>query len=183
MYAVQSAIATMQDGDAKQAVLLDQGHERDLSRLNPQVALAMAAMMIDRAARSAPVDQPSLLTARALLNRVEAVRPSSAATQILRCRAVLIAKGRLTPEAMGYLRASYRYAPFLRGEGAWRVAVAVAYWPSLDESLRAAAVDEAVWMGEIDGNLRSTVKAIVADSPAAVRVQLRLARFDRAILR
>lgn len=183
MHAVRGAIAAARHGEAEQSVLLDQSYDQDVSRLNPQLALALAAMAIDRAARAAPIDRASLTQAGALLNRVERIRPRSAAAQVLRCRAALIAMGKSTPAAIGHLRASYRYAPFLRNEGQWRVAVAVAYWPSLDEPLRAAAVDEAVWMGEIDGSLRRTVEAIVADSPAAVRVQLRLARFDRTMAR
>ena len=147
----------------------------DLSVASPVEAQALATLWIDQAAASPPYLRLSAFAhAEALLARLRTARPAAPGAALLQIRLNMVRYGGPEPSSIAAFARSYRQAGFLRDEGLWRLAFAATYWSLLPGDTRAAVVDEAVWLARLDGRLRAAVDHLVAGTPLALPVELRL---------
>lgn len=142
---------------------------------SPQEAQALAALWLQQAAATpAPRRGPALATAAAQLARARTFTPAAPGIALLQVRLDLLRFGAPRPATIATLARSYRAAGFLRDEGLWRLAFAAIYYSRLPQETRRAAIAEAVWLARLDGRLRSAVDQLVAGTPLALPVELRL---------
>ncbi len=144
--------------------------------ITPPEAVARAALWIDQAMQATATAERvrALNQADALLTRVRTSRPATPDVTLLRMRSDLVRFGGPRASTFAALAQSYRQAGFLRQQGLWRLAFAVTYWPSLSAATQQAVIEEAIWLVRLDGRLRPVVDQLVAGTPLAVTIQLRL---------
>lgn len=178
--AAQAVLATPSHAGSDRLLAQWESWEADdtarLTDITPPEALALAALWIDQAATSPlPRKQQALVRAEELLARARSVRPDAAAASVLAVRADLVRFGNPRVSTLEIFARSYRQAGFLREQGLWRLAFTAVYWPQLSDATRQAAVNEALWLAQLDGQLRLTVDQLVTGTPLALPVELRLA--------
>jgi hypothetical protein len=76
--------------------------------------------------------------------------------------------------AIAALTKSYRSAPYLRKSGLWRLWYAGHHWDALAPQTRRAVLAEAVWYGTLGKTDRDAVVSALFDTPAFVRMLIRL---------
>lgn len=76
--------------------------------------------------------------------------------------------------AIAALIGSYRAAPYLRQATLWRIWYAAHRWDALDLRTQQALLAEAVWFGSLGKPDREAVLSALRDTPALVRVVIRL---------
>ena len=76
--------------------------------------------------------------------------------------------------AIAALIESYRAAPYLRQATLWRIWYAAHRWDALDLRTQQALLAEAVWFGSLGKPDRDAVLSALRDTPALVRVVIRL---------
>lgn len=142
----------------------------------PLEALARATLWIDQAAQATTMSERrrALDQAEAMLAWVRTVRAEMPDATLLQVRADLVRFGQPRASTFAAFAQSYRQAGFLRQQGLWRLAFAVTYWPLLSAATHRAVIEEAIWLVRLDGRLRPVVDQLVAGTPPAVPIQLRL---------
>ena len=144
--------------------------------LRAQAALAQMALTASLAAATPDLHLLYGQRAQDLITHLRTAAPQWAATLVLSTQLELQQHGPATARALHDYAASYRAAPFLWREARWRIAFGSLFWQSLDTATRDHMLDEAVWITRFDGGLRPEVEALLGDSAAGVRYQLRMAQ-------
>jgi hypothetical protein len=130
----------------------------------------LAAGENDPAARRADLDIALDLNGQALADR-----PEWGDALALRAQIDTLDPAR-TGDAIGAFRASYRANPYIREASLWRLRFGTAHWAMLDPATRDAIVEEAAWLAGITTGDRQAAQQALGDSPAGLRLALRLSR-------
>ncbi|MEI5687829.1 hypothetical protein [Sphingomonas kyungheensis] len=169
-------VAAARDDDAAtRAALLAEAADWRPADVPPRAAAGLAALWLRQAATAVPAgsDRAALAHAQAMLARADAGGPRAAAL-LLHSQLALGSGPHPSRTSLAAFMASYAAAPFLTAEGFWRSAYAARYWRDLPPATQEAAVAEAAWLGTLDGRFADRLADIMAGSPMAVRVALRM---------
>lgn len=163
-------------GDREASERLAARYEDAGERVPPRLALALAAAWTRSAATAQDTDRRMLALANAgqFLDQARSARPVWPSLRVAEAYHAMLMPGR-DAAALAAYAASFTGGRFLPREGLWRVAFGARHWQQLRAETRSSMVEEAVLLTQMDGGLRPQIEAILGDSPAAVRFQLRLA--------
>ena len=177
-WTVQAITAAMLSPDASiRGQILEDYADTPATALPLRAQAALAQVALNAAAQTPQPDLHLLYDerARSVITNLRTAAPDWPATLLLSTQLELRDHGHTTPRALADYERSYRAAPFLWQEARWRIAFGTLNWSALSPATRQAMIEEAVWLTHVNGDLRPEVEALLGDTPAAVRYQLRMA--------
>jgi hypothetical protein len=139
------------------------------SGASPQAELYRALIFARSAEQEKDMAQRGqiLSAASVAVRNAERGRPDWGAAMVVDAYIDSIADGRRVSDAMvERLAQSYRFAPYLRDAGGWRVQMGLAVWDRLPVEARGRVIDEGVWLGRISADARVKIFDAARRSPA-----------------